>query len=98
MFDEIPISIIKLPGGLFQTFTINSQYFNNYTFSVSATINNGKKVSLESEGTMNVFSDIRVLSIQTYVHSLSCLPMGINLVQDKGPRNLSKLHFVHHKR
>ena len=38
-------------------------------------------------GTENVFSDIRVLSIEVYVLSLSCLAMGINLVQDKGPRD-----------
>ena len=38
-------------------------------------------------GTENVFSDIRVLSIEIYVLSLSCLAMGINLVQDKGPRD-----------
>ena len=49
------------------------------------------------KGTMNVFSDIRVLSIQIYVLSLSCLAIGINLVRDKGPRDKSKLHFVHHK-
>ena len=47
---------------------------------------NGKKVSLANpRGTKNVFSDIRVLSIQIYVLSLSCLAMGINLVRDKGP-------------
>ena len=38
-------------------------------------------------GTKNVFSDIRVLSIQIYVLSLSYLAMGINLVRDKGPRD-----------
>ena len=38
-------------------------------------------------GTKNLFSDIRVLSIQIYVLSLSCLAMGINLVRDKGPRD-----------
>ena len=38
-------------------------------------------------GTENVFSDIRVLSIEIYVLSFSCLAMGINLVQDKGPRD-----------
>ena len=46
--------------------------------------------------TENVFSDIRVLSIEIYVLSFSCLAMGINLVQDKGPRDYSKLHFAHH--
>ena len=49
-------------------------------------------------GTKNVFSDIRVLSIQIYVLPLSCLDKGINLVLDKGPRDKSKMHFVHHKR
>ena len=38
-------------------------------------------------GTENVFSDIRVLSIEIYVLSFSCLAMGVNLVQDKGPRD-----------
>ena len=38
-------------------------------------------------GTENIFSDIRVLSIEIYVRSLWCLVMGINLVQDKGPRD-----------
>ena len=38
-------------------------------------------------GTESVFSDIRVLSIEIYVLSLSCLAMGINLVRDKGPRD-----------
>ena len=47
-------------------------------------------------GTENVFSDIRVLSIEIYVLSLSCLAIMINKLQDKGPRDLSKLHFVHH--
>ena len=37
-------------------------------------------------GTKNVFSDIRVLSIEIYVLSFSCLAMGIKLLQDKGPR------------
>ena len=37
--------------------------------------------------TENVFSDIGVLSIKLYVLSFSCLTMGINLVQDKGPRD-----------
>ena len=36
-------------------------------------------------GTKNVFSEIPVLSIQIYVLSLSCRPVGINLVLDKGP-------------
>ena len=49
-------------------------------------------------GTKNVFSDTRVLSIQIYVLSLSCLVMGMNLVRDKGPRDYSKLRCVHHKR
>ena len=39
------------------------------------------------KGTKNVFSDIRVLFIMIYVLSLSCLAMGINLMQDKGPRD-----------
>ena len=47
-------------------------------------------------GTENVLSDIRVLSTEIYVLSLSCLAMGINLVQDKGLRDYNKLHFVHH--
>ena len=40
-------------------------------------------------GTKNVFSDIRVLSIQIYdiVLSLSSLAMGMNIVRDKGPRD-----------
>ena len=38
-------------------------------------------------GTENVLSDIRVLSIQIYELSLSCLAIEINLVQDKGPRD-----------
>ena len=38
-------------------------------------------------GTENVFSDIRVLSIEIYVLSLVFIVMGINLVQDKGPRD-----------
>ena len=49
-------------------------------------------------GTKNVFSDIRVLSMHIYLLSLSCLAMGINLVRDKGPRDKSTLHFVHHNR
>ena len=36
---------------------------------------------------VNVFSDIRVLSIQIYVLSLKCLAIGINLLQDNGPRD-----------
>ena len=50
---------------------------------------NGKKVSPNPRGTKNAecLSDIRVLSIQIYVLSLSCLAMGINLVQDKEPRD-----------
>ena len=36
-------------------------------------------------GTKNVFSDICVLTIHIYALSLSCLAMGINFVQDKGP-------------
>ena len=48
---------------------------------------NGKKVSPNPRDTENVFSDIRVLSIEIYVLSLSCLAIGINLVQDKGPRD-----------
>ena len=47
-------------------------------------------------GTENFFSDIRVLSIEIYALSFLCLAMGINLVQDKGPRDKNKLHFVHH--
>ena len=39
------------------------------------------------KGTENVFSDIPVLSIEIYVLSFSCLAMGINFVQDKGPRD-----------
>ena len=35
----------------------------------------------------NVSSDIRVLSIEIYVLLFSYLAMGINLVQDKGPRD-----------
>ena len=38
-------------------------------------------------GTEIVFSDIRVLSIEIYVLSLSCLAMGVNLVQAKGQRD-----------
>ena len=34
---------------------------------------NGKKVSPNPRGTENIFSDIRVLSIEIYVFSLSCL-------------------------
>ena len=37
-----------------------------------ANLNSGKKVSPNLRGAMNVFSDIRVLSIQIYVLSLSC--------------------------
>ena len=48
---------------------------------------NGKKVSPNPRGTKNVFSDILVLSIQTYVLSISCLAMGINLVRDKMPHD-----------
>ena len=60
---------------------------------------NDKKVSPNTRGTKSVFSDIRVLSIQIYLLSLSCLAMGINLVRDKqGVRDWSKMHFVHHKR
>ena len=40
-----------------------------------------------SRGTEHVFSDIRVLYIEIYVLSFSCLAMGINLVQDKEPRD-----------
>ena len=46
-----------------------------------------KKVSPNPRGTENVFSGIRVLFIEIYVLSLSCLAMGINLVQDKGTRD-----------
>ena len=49
-------------------------------------------------GIKNVFSDIRVLPIQIYVLSLSCLAMRINLMWNKGSHDLCKLHFVHHKR
>ena len=44
-----------------------------------------RKYPLNPRGTKNVLSGIRVLSIQIYVLSLSCLAIGINLVQDKGP-------------
>ena len=37
--------------------------------------------------TENVFSDIRVLSIEISELSLSCSAMQVNLVQDKGPRD-----------
>ena len=49
-------------------------------------------------GTKNVFSDIRVLSIQIYVLSLSCLAMGINLVRDMGPMTSVSCILVHYKR
>ena len=48
-------------------------------------------------GTENVFSDIRLLSIEIYVLSFLCLAMGINLVKDKGPHDESTLHFVHYQ-
>ena len=49
-------------------------------------------------GTENVFSDIRVLSIEIYVLSLSCLAMGINLVRDKGVTKVScTLYFINDK-
>ena len=53
----------------------------------SDTCSNGKNVSPNPRGTKNVFLDIRVLSIQIYVLSLSCSAMGINLVRDKRPRD-----------
>ena len=45
-----------------------------------------RKYPPNPRGTENVFSDIRVLSIEIYVLSFSCLAMGINLVQYKRPR------------
>ena len=46
-----------------------------------------RKYPPNPRGTKNVFSDIRFLSIQIYVLSLSCLAIGINLVRDKVPRD-----------
>ena len=48
-------------------------------------------------GTKNVFSDIRVLSIQIYVFSLSSLAMGIHLVQDKGGQVSCILYIINDK-
>ena len=57
--------------------------------SLHVVFSNGEKVSSNPRGTKNVFSVIRVLSMQLYMYvlSLSYLAMGINLVRDKGPRD-----------
>ena len=59
----------------------------NGRYSSQETVSMVRRYPPNPRGTENVFSDIRVLSIEIYVLSFSCLGMGINLVQDKGPRD-----------
>ena len=68
------------------------RYFLDYPLiskmqSLTFTYSMVRRYPPNPRGTENVFSDIRVLSIEIYVLSLSGLAMGINLVQDKGPRD-----------